>query len=80
MDVPAIRDFLFWCTVINLGLLVYWWVMIVVAHDWVQRFHGRWFKVSTEHFDGIHYAGMAMFKLLIFVFNLVPYMALLIVG
>ncbi len=80
MDVPAIRDFLLWCTVINLGILVYWWLMFAFAHDWIKRFHGRWFKVSREQFDAIHYAGMAGFKILIFVFNLVPYLAFVIVG
>ncbi len=80
MDVPAIRDFLLWCTVINLGILVYWWLMFTFAHDWIKRFHGRWFKVSREQFDAIHYAGMAGFKILIFVFNLVPYLAFVIVG
>ncbi len=80
MDIPVIREFLLWCTVINLGILVYWWLMFTFAHDWIKRFHGRWFKVSREQFDAIHYAGMAGFKILIFVFNLVPYLAFVIVG
>jgi hypothetical protein len=80
MDVFAIREFLLWCTIINMGLLVYWWLMFSFAHDWVMRFHGRWFTLSVEQFDGIHYAGMAAFKLMIFVFNLVPYFALLIMA
>jgi len=46
----------------------------------VYRFHGRWFKLSLETFDAIHYGGMAVFKLGIFLFNLVPFIALCIVG
>lgn len=80
MDLPAVRDFLLWCTIINLGLLLYWWLMFIFARDWILRFHGKWFRLSGEQFDGIHYAGMALFKILIFVFNLVPYLALVIVG
>lgn len=80
MEVQAIREFLLWCTMINVGLLLLWWGMFVFAHDWILAFHGKWFRLSIERFDGIHYAGMAMFKILIFVFNLVPYVALAIVG
>lgn len=80
MEVSAMPDVLLWCTVINMGILLSWWLMFVFAHDWIRRFHGKWFKLSTEQFDGIHYAGMAVFKILIFVFNLVPLIALAIVG
>jgi len=34
----------------------------------------------VEQFDAIHYAGMTVFKLGIILFNLVPYIALRIVG
>lgn len=80
MDIHAIRSFLLWCTAINLGILLYWWAMFVFAHDWIHRFHGKWFKLSVERFDGIHYAGMALDKILIFVFNLVPLIAFAITG
>ncbi len=80
MTFELVRDTLLWCTVINFGLLTLWFVGFIVARDWIRRLHGKWFKFSEESFDVIHYAGMAIFKLLIFVFNLVPYIALLIVG
>ncbi len=80
MTLELLRDMLGWCSVINIGLLLYWWLIITFAHDWVYRFHGRWFKIPVETFDAIHYGGMAFFKLTIFVFNLVPYLALRIVG
>ncbi len=80
MDIAAIREFFLWCTLINLGLLVYWFVMFVFAHDWAYGFHRKWVTLSVERFDAIHYAGMGFFKICIVVFNLVPYFALLIVG
>jgi hypothetical protein len=64
----------------NIGLLVLWFLFISVAHDWVYRLHGKWFKLSVETFDGIHYAGMAFFKLGTLLFVLIPYFALHIVG
>ena len=80
MELETIRAALGWCTIINIGFLMYWMIMIRFCRDWVRNMHGRWFKLSDETFDAIHYAAMAIFKLLIIVFNLVPYIALLIVG
>lgn len=42
--------------------------------------HRRWFELSKERFDAIHYAAMTFFKLSVFVFNLVPYLVLRIMG
>ena len=80
MTLEMIRSTLAWSTVINMGILLWWFVFISLAHDWTYRFHSKWFKLSEEKFDTIHYAGMALFKIGIFLFNLAPYLALRIVG
>jgi len=80
MTIQVLREFLLWCLVINMGLLLWWFLFMTLAHDWVYRMHTKWFKLSMETFDTIHYAGMAFFKIAIFVLNLVPYLALRIVG
>ncbi len=79
MTVEIIRDVLGWCTVINYVLLILWFLIFSLAHDWLYRIHGKGFKVSVENFDVIHYASMAFFKICIFLFNLAPYLALRIV-
>lgn len=80
MTVEIIRDILGWCSVINVGLLLWWLLIFTMAHDWIYKMHGKWFKLSVERFDTIHYAGMAFFKICIFLFNIVPYLAIRIVG
>ena len=79
MTIELIRSAFAWSAVINMGLLLWWLLFFTLAHDWIYRFHGKWFKISVETFDAIHYAGMAFFKIGIFVFNLVPYFALRII-
>ena len=79
MTLETVRSALLWCFVINTGLLLWWVLLLTLAHDWVYRVHSKWFKLPVEKFDAIHYAGMMFFKLSIFVFNVVPYCALLIV-
>ena len=69
MTVEIIRDVLAWCSVINIGLLLWWVLFFTMAHDFVYRFHGKWFNLSKERFDAIHYTGMTFYKICIFMFN-----------
>ena len=79
MTVEMARAFFGWCAVVNIGLLISWFLFFWLAHDLMYRFHGQLFKISVETFDSIHYAGMAVFKIGIFLLNLVPYLALTII-
>jgi hypothetical protein len=80
MSIETARNALLWCAIINYGVLLVWFLFFILARDFMHRLHGRWFPLSVEQFDAIHYAGMAIFKLGIILFNLVPYIALRIVG
>jgi len=79
MTVEIFRDVLAWSTIINMGLLLFWLLWLKLFHNFVYLVHGKWFKLSEEKFDSIHYTGMLFFKMGIFLFNLVPYLALRIV-
>jgi hypothetical protein len=70
------KEWLLWSTAINYGVLLLWFLLFVVAHDWMYRLHSRWFRLSAETFDAIHYGGMAAYKLGILLLNLVPLAAL----
>lgn len=76
MTIEIIREVLAWCAVINYALLLLWFLMFSLVHDWLYGFHGKWFTLSVGQFDVIHYAGMAFFKLCIFLFYLTPYLVL----
>ena len=80
MALETVREVLGWCTLINMGVLLWWFGWLAFARDLVYRLHSRWFTIPSEHFDTVHYAAMASFKLLVLVLNLVPYLALHIVG
>lgn len=80
MTIEVVRSFLAWCAVINIILLFWWFLFFTLAHDWTYRMHSKWFNISVDRFDAIHYAGIAAFKMGIWVFNLAPYFALRIVG
>ena len=76
MTAATLQAFVGWCALINLALLTIWFGLFVLAKEWLYRLHGRWFDISKERFDAIHYGGMAGYKLAIWLFNLAPYIAL----
>lgn len=76
MNIGLMRDVFLWCAVINYGVLLLWALLFIAAHDWMHRLHGRWFRLPVERFDAVHYAGMAIYKIGILLFNLVPYIVL----
>ena len=80
MTITVTRNFLLWCTLINYGVLLVWFLVFVFAHDWMLRIHGRWFRLSPDLFDALHYAGMSAFKIGIILFNLVPFVVLSVLG
>ena len=79
MSLEIIRDFLGWCSLINFGLLLYWFLMFIFAHDFIYKLNSRWFPMSNECFNTIHYAAMAFYKLSIILFFFVPYVVLQII-
>jgi len=79
MDIETARNALLWCTVINYGFLIFWVVLYALARTSLHRLWGCWFRLTTEQFDALNFGGMMIYKLGIFLFNLVPYVALIIV-
>jgi hypothetical protein len=63
MTIEAVRRVLLWCTVINYGILLIWFFVFMLTHDWTYQFHGRWFRLSVDQFDMLHYAGMSVYKM-----------------
>jgi hypothetical protein len=80
MNIEIVRNFILWCIAINYGVILVWFIFFKFVHNWIYRFHGRWFRLTVEQFDSIHYAAMAIYKIGILLFNLVPYVALCMVG
>jgi hypothetical protein len=76
MDMQQLTQLFLYSTLLNYSILVFWLLIISTAKDFVMRIHGCWFDLSKEGFDTIHYTLMGQFKLLIFIFNLSPFIVL----
>ena len=80
MDITTVRDFFMWCTILNGGLLVLSFVICAFARDWVYGMHSKWFAIPRQSFDIAIYSFIGAYKIFVLMFNLVPYIALVIVG
>ncbi|MDP8258453.1 MAG: hypothetical protein P9L90_03420 [Candidatus Aadella gelida] len=78
MPIETLRIMLGWCSVINLGLLIWWFLGTTVLHNLVYKIHSKFYKISVEKFDEIHYFGTTFFRAAVFFLNIVPYVALTI--
>ena len=76
MTVELLKGTLAWSAVLNMGILLWWFLFLAFAHDWVYKMHNKFYHIQREQFDAIHYAGMAFYKICIFTFFIVPYLAL----
>ena len=79
MNIPMLQNILVISAVINFGILLLWFAVFTLAPALVYKTHGTWLKISNERMGEIHYTGMLLFKLAIFFFNIVPYIALRII-
>ena len=79
MNIETLTAFFGWCTFLNVLLLIFWSLICVFAADWVYRAHSKWFSISRESFNITIYAFVGFHKILIIVFNIIPYLALSII-
>ncbi len=80
MDIQALTAFFMWCTVINGALLFLSAMVFVLAPGFMYRMQSKWYPVSQETFNSVYYSFLGLFKILFIIFNVTPYVALLIIG
>jgi hypothetical protein len=64
------------CFLGGMVLLTVWFTWFVFAGDWIYQIHSGWFQIPKQGFDAIHYAGMAVTKIAIILFFLLPWIAI----
>ncbi len=80
MTTATLANFLLWCAIVNYAILIIWFAAMIVARDAIYKLHSRWFNLTDERFDAFMYLGMAIYKILVLVLNVAPFIALKIIG
>jgi hypothetical protein len=79
MTLETLRGLLLWSGIINYGILIIWALAYMFARGFLHRI-ARWYGLSAETADLMNYGGLMFYKLSIFLFFLVPYVALRIIA
>lgn len=79
MDIQALKSILMWCTIINVSLLFFTTILWLSSSGFIYRLHGKMYPMSRETFNAVFYLIMGFYKIFIFIFNVIPYIALMIV-
>lgn len=77
--IEQLTAFLGWCTLINIGLLLFSALMIALIKDFAIRVHSKMFDLDPQTLPAMYFDYLGRFKVLVIVFNLVPYLALRII-
>ena len=80
MDMVFFINFLGWCTLINVGFLLVSSVLLFLFKDPISQIHHRMTGVEPDKLMSLYFQYLAHYKIFIIVFNLVPYIALKIIG
>lgn len=80
MNLELLKEFFGWMTVINLGLFIFSAIMCMAAKGFIQRIHGKLFGLGAESINAFLYGYIGVYKIVFIVFNLVPWLALVIMS
>ncbi|MDT0554107.1 DUF6868 family protein [Urechidicola vernalis] len=76
MTIAKFRSILGWSAVYNMALLLFFALFFLIAKEWIFDVWGYFFNVSYEQYEVFMLYSMAFWKVLIFVFFIIPYLAI----
>jgi hypothetical protein len=79
MTMQILQSFFMWCSLINILLLFAMFAIIVLAKERIYRMHSQWFDISRKDFDVVLYCFLGFYKLIVFVFCIIPWIVLTII-
>ena len=79
MDLDRLQDFLLWSLLVNAGIYLISLVGVLSLRRFMCKIHAKLFGVNEETVNKVIYQYLAIYKLLLIVFNLVPWIAIQII-
>ena len=79
MDIEKLQEFFLWCMLVNFGIYALTAILILVFHDTVLKMQRKLFRLDEATVSKSVYMYLANYKLLITVFNFVPWIVILII-
>lgn len=81
MDIQMLKEFFMWSSIISVSVMVFWTLVFMAIPDLVYKSQ-KWVfpKMTRDNFDLIMYCYIGIFKIFFIIFNLIPFLVLLIIG
>ncbi|MDC0255725.1 hypothetical protein OAK75_12565 [Bacteriovoracales bacterium] len=80
MDIDKTTEFFKWCSIINGSLLILTALIMSFKLDLYYKIHQKvFFQGTKEEYSKAIFNMLAYWKIIVFVFNVVPYLALIII-
>ena len=76
ISIEALTEFLGWCSVINIGVLMVAAFVLVVVRKPIAKIHAKMFGLDEADLSLLYIQYLGNYKIAIIVLNLVPYIAL----
>lgn len=76
MDELYLARVLLRCILLGFGLLLLWFIVVLVGGNAAFAIHSSIFEISRHDFDLMQYWGMGLTKIFIIVFFVIPFIAL----
>ena len=80
MNIEQLIEFFKWMSIVNIGLLLFSTFAVLTMKSLMVKMHSKLFGVTETQISQVVYAYLGIFKVLIIVFNIVPYIALMIIN
>ncbi|QBG36447.1 DUF6868 family protein [Litorilituus sediminis] len=65
-----------WCSLINIGILMLTTISLTLFRTSISKIHAKLMQVEEKTLPSLYFNYLANYKVLILVFNLVPYLVL----
>jgi hypothetical protein len=79
-SIEGLREFLGWCSVINIGILLLSSVIVMAMRGPISNIHSKMFGLGKEDLLRAYFQYLGHYKIVIIVLNIVPYIALVIMA
>jgi len=79
MNIEQLTEFFKWMSIINVGIFVLSSILIMLLKGIMCIMHGKLFGIKEDKVAIVSYGYLGIYKVLVIVFNIVPYVSLLLI-
>ena len=80
ISIDTLTSFLGWCSVVNIGVLVFTTIALTIMRGPIVSIHSKLFGLNQAELPLTYFQYLGNYKIAIFIFNVVPYIALKIMS